>query len=752
MKSMIKLHFEKLSRFNRELEPCTAAVPFPIGELKDLSNITVTDGSERVPVQFKVTAKWPDDSVKWLLVNFLANLPGNAAKDYFLEFSDSMVVHERNKVEITNNNGRININTGKLHIELGIYGEKGIFKKVTTELRAYGEAEIQGPILYNTNGEEWKAQIGEQGWQVLEGGPVRVILQTKGKHIDNFCSQWINYTLRLVAFAGKPWIKLEYQIINKEDGNDQEIKGIEIRFNNSETLSNNIRTAIATSNYASKIKENDGGESLYHLIDAKELIYEANEHIPETFYGTFWGDWSDKKSGGICTTIYQAQQNFPKAIEINKKGVVVKILPCEAGGLQLIQGMAKTHSVFLHFHGPEDSTQEINVRSLQFQLPDRPVLDAEVYEKAGVFDGIFVRDKIKEVERSLIRKADVRGKAYGILHWGDAPDPGYTQQGRGNGEPVWTNNEYDFPHAAMLMYARTGERRMLDYMLVAAEHWMDVDVCHYSKDPLRYQAQIIHSAKHVTGEVECSHEWVEGLFDYYHITGETFAYETAIGIGENILRQLAQPRYHQKGGINARETGWALRALVAIYIETNDEKWLEPAERIVEHFVAWKKEYGGWLAPYTDHTAIRVPFMISIAVGSLMRYYRIRPQERIKTMITEAVRDMIDNCTLENGLFYYKELPSLRRLGNNTLVLEALVNAYELTGDIDFLKAGLESFYEAIKGDDGIGGFSKQVVGDALIIPGQGPKNFAQSFYPIVTFYSAASKAGILKQVRINNG
>ena len=249
------------------------------------------------------------------------------------------------------------------------------------------------------------------------------------------------------------------------------------------------------------------------------------------------------------------------------------------------------------------------------------------------------------------------------------------------------------------MYARTAERRMLDYMLVTAEHWMDVDVCHFNDDPLRFQAQITHSANHVSGEVEASHEWVEGLFDYYHQTGDKFSYDTAIGIGENILRQLARPRYQKKGGINARETGWALRALVALYIETNDEKWLEPAETIVGHFTAWKEEYGAWLAPYTDHTAIRVPFMIAIAVGSLMRYYRIRPQEEIKDLILDAVKDLIENCKLENGLFFYKELPSLRRLGNNTIILEALAIAYELTKDTSYLLAGKETFQKALSAE-----------------------------------------------------
>lgn len=105
-----------------------------------------------------------------------------------------------------------------------------------------------------------------------------------------------------------------------------------------------------------------------------------------------------------------------------------------------------------------------------------------------------------------------------MLNWGDTVDQGYTVQGRGGGKPVWSNNEYDYPHACALMYARTGVRRFMDYLIVSAKHWMDIDVCHYSSNPLRIGGQWEHTAGHCkNGVMVCSHEWVEGLLDYYHL-------------------------------------------------------------------------------------------------------------------------------------------------------------------------------------------------------------------------------------------
>lgn len=332
-----------------------------------------------------------------------------------------------------------------------------------------------------------------------------------------------------------------------------------------------------------------------------------------------------------------------------------------------------------------------------------------------------------------------------MLAFGDAPDPNYTAQGRGGGDLVWTNNEYDYPHAMYMMYARTGIRRFFDYANAAAWHWMDVDVCHYSKDPLRMGGQWEHTRKHTggsedgngcKGEMVCSHEWVEGLLDLYHFTGDERALETAIGIGENILRLLETPMYQVPGEANARETGWAMRSLIALYLETHDKKWVGRCEWIVDQFKAWNDRYGNWLSPYTDNTTIRVGFMISVAVGSLMRYYRVFPSEELKELMIGAIDDLIDNFMTPQGLFIYKELPSLSRNGSNTLLLEALAIGYELTGDSGYLKYGEKTFNRSVNAEGSYGG-AKKIVEDCVMV-GNGPtKAFAQSFIPRVLFYTS---------------
>jgi hypothetical protein len=734
---MVKLHFEKISRFQRKGEFAETALPFAEGELNDAGRILLHDGGLSIRPQTRVTAKWPDGSIKWVHLSFLADLPGNAGKDYFLS-TDGGEPNTAQPVVSANPAGRI-VDTGAMKAVLAPKGSSRLFDSLAGPASFSGE-EIEGPIL-TSGGRDYTIRL-EGDWRFCETGPCRVIAENSGRHHDPSGDALFAFTVRLHFTAGHPWFGIEYRFSHREARAELPLESLVLRVR---VWDPDARVTLGISNYRTNFFQAQAEEGVEKLIDAEYLLYDANEQIPETFYGTFFADWRIKDRG-LCATIFQAQQNFPKALKADSEGLEISLMPRGEEPLGILQGMEKTHWVYLHLHNGAEGIDDLNIRSLQIQLPDRPVPETGAFKNAGVLEKVFPDTLVPLVESNLLSRADSTGRAYGMLCWGDAVDSGYTDQGRGKGKVVWTNNEYDYPHANMLMFARTGERRFLDKLLTAARHWMDVDICHYSKDPLRLGAQIMHSARHVTGTVAPSHEWVEGLLDYYHLTAEGRAFACALGIGENMLRVLETPQFQQKGEINARETGWALRSFTALYTETGDSKWLEKCDWIVGHFVEWKKEFGLWLSPYTSHTAIRVPFMISVAVNSLMRYYRIRPQGIIKDMIVAAMDDLLENARLPDGQFYYKELPGLRHVSVNTIGLEALSYAYELTGDRKYLEGGLPVF-RAVIGASGRGGGKKQIIEDAVIIMGSGTKPFAQSHIPIAVFAKALEAAGMLDRV-----
>lgn len=789
----MEVKFPKLYRYDRLREHCHVAIPFAKGELMDTKFLQIYQDGQLMPSQKKVTSKYSDGSIRYLFVRFLADLPGNA-KAVLEAKKISAPEPQQNEAKVdalqVERNGQSIHVKGALEFSVSDNGTT-IFDYLKDGRRTYSAKQFVGPLLEDGTGACYGVKLGQ--WRIEEAGPLAAVLRCMG---NSETEGTPSFELKITAYAEKPWVEISYRIINSTDAplhvaslvfalladesaeydpaleiaveeergdsvGEGSIKGKSFSEEDSVfyatgvkelpkleelTGSQGVRTCVGSSNYKTNFIIGRDGTAVNKIVDDAYLVGEANEHFAEVFYGTFFADRTQPE-GGVCATIFQAQQNYPKAVKADQNGIYVMLVPKDINKVVMESGMSREQRFLLHFHDAKESLAEIDNRSLIYQMPDKPSIPPEVFHNAGVMPDIFIeREKINDdVEISLIGKCDGHARCYGMLNWGDAPDAGYTTQGRGKGMLVWGNNEYDYPHACALFYARTGERRFLDYMITAASHWMDVDVCHYSKDPLLLGGQWEHTRGHCQdGVMVCSHEWVEGLLDCYHFTGDERALETALGIGENVLRLLETPPYQTRGESNARETGWALRTLVALYVETNDEKWLGKCSFILENFRQWTEEYGEWVAPYTDNTTIRVGFMISVAVGSIMRYYRVFPNEEIKKIMLSAVDDLVDNCLLDNGLFYYKELPSLNRLGQNTLLLEALTIAYELTGDTRYLTYGKRTFWKNINAPAPSVAGAKSIVGDAVVAKSTGTKNFAQCFIPLSVYYKALTDTGML--------
>lgn len=741
----IDLFFEKISRYDRIAEPFTVGVPFQAGRLheSDLAALAVCDEEQPLPTQTRVTVTWSDGSVKWLLLHGQVDLPGNGSKRCALR-SGVTPPPPPAAIQVSPET----LQNELLKLELSPPGKRGLVERVEWADCTLGADDVRGFALVPRDREEFITEIGPAGWSVIEAGPIHGVVETQGVHRSSSGAACFDFVVRLSIFAGKPWIRVDYRIINREESRSVTVDSLSLAL--TPRGDGRRRTALGISNYESIIHRDDDGREQYKLIDHDYLVNTGNEQSPETLYGTFWADWTCA-GGGISTTLFQAQQNFPKSLRVNRDGIEIGLIPTEYDDITFLQGMAKRHTLFLHFHDVDTSLGEIDARSLQFQLPDLPRLEADTYRESSVFlEDCWLQHGDVRALAYLTDLADTRTRGYGILNWGDGPEGGSgfpTANHQENGKILWTNNEYDLPHVSFLMYAALGERRFFDYMKVAAEHWMDVDVCHHSPDRYRHQGQVAHSPNHATGKVFPSHQWVEGLLDYHHVTGDDFSLTTALGIGENILRHLEKPELNEAGAASARETGWALRSLTALSRESYDPRWMEPASRIVSQFKQWHRAYGAWLAPYTSHTMARVPFMISLAASSLMRYHQVQPDPEVAQLIVDSMTDIIENCTSKDGRFYYKELPSLSRPGGYIHTLEALSYAYRLSGDTYFLEKGLPSYHHVIGSGmglhHGLGLFKAE---DAVIHPlGLGPKMFACTFLPVASFAKALTDANLVE-------
>ncbi len=740
---MNTLYFEKLSQYDRSAEPVTVSIPFARGKLADANHCVVRDGEATLATQRHALAQWPDGSIKWLLVHLQPNLPGNRAKRLQIEItSDAVQPPPTARCQIDEDDDGITVDTGPLSFRI----ERRGFAPVSA-VKLHGESlwpndPFQGFEL-EFDGARFSSSDIPLALEVVEAGPLRVVVEATGMHRaapQKDEKRQLALRGRVTAYAGKPYIHVEHQFVHVGDEHDLALRRYTLAFQ--PQSQGDTKTALGEGFYRTTINT---GEAVSMALDAELLLYQANEHFVDSFYGDFWSDWRDQ-TGGLTLSIHQAHQHYPKALAADANGIACGLVPTGSDPIRILQGMGRTQRLQLHFHNGQLPLQECSVRSLQFQLPDRPALDRAWYAANNPWAEQFFPASLPNRLFTFFNSLhDGRPKALGMMHFGDAPDAHYSNQGRGRGESVWVNNEYDRPHACTLYYALTGQRRVLDSALVGARHWIDVDFCHHHADPLINGGLKIHTAYHGTGKVTPSHEWTEGFLDYYFLTGNREGLEAGIAVAENIMRHMQRPEMNQPGATAVREGGWALRAMVGMWLGTGENRWREEAERIAENFLGWYATYGALLAPYTSHTMPRVPFMVSLTVNSLARYLLIERDERIEQLIVAVMDDLIEHCIGPDGLFFYKELPSLQRSAPTPHALEALTHAYRVTGNDEYMRIAVRHFAAlAATPVDGAGGVKRIDPSGAVVTGNGGARIFADKYTSLLIFASTAAPLGLL--------
>ena len=727
-----------MSQFDRQAEPVSVSIPFAKGALGSEHKFKLLDGDKVLARQTRILAHWDDGSIKWLLVHFQVDLPGNCSKTLDFEIGQPNTAEVNLELSIQEHEEGIRVDTGVLSF---LVPRTGFLPFCDTRLKdkTLWQTPFQGFNL-KLEKQTLSCKTGAVELELEEVGPLRAVILISGKHQREDDQDYLDFRGRITAYAGKSYVEVEHQFIHKEARSDLSLEELKLEFR---PESSSSQHALGQGFYRTEIQESD--EALEMALTADTLLYQANEHFIDSFYGDFWVDWHDEHAG-LCLSMYQAHQHFPKKLLVDQKGITASLYPEDAEPAILLQGVAKTHRLQLHFHEANTPLEDLSTRSLQFQLPDRPSLPRAWYEANNPWLESYFPEKLPgRLLTYLATLHDGRPRAMGMLHFGDAPDMHYSNQGRGQGQLVWVNNEYDRPHACTLFYGLTGQRRMYDSALVSARHWLDVDVCHFNSDPLIHQGLKIHTANHITGKVTPSHEWVEGFWDYYFLTGRTESLDVVKGIAENILRHMQQPEMRAFGSASVREAGWALRAMVGMYLGTMQDRWFNEARRIVEMFSGWQEEYGALLAPYTSHSMPRVPFMIALTVNSFARYLLIDEDERLKRLIVESVDDLLEHCLGPDGIFFYKELPSLQRSAPTPHVLESLTHAYHITGNQDYLKVATRQFAALVSGGAETAKGGKFLDSSGAVISGQGGgRVFADKYSSLLIYAAAATPLGLL--------
>ena len=375
---MSTLHFEKLSQYDRPAEPVSVSIPFSEGKLQHADRFVIEDAGGPLPSQKRVLARWANGSVKWMMVHFQPDLPGNLAKTFSFRIASgtesASSPQPAQAVRVSEQEDGLVVDTGPLRFRVPRAGFLPV-QDVVLEGAQTWPSPFAG-FHMETDAGAADSSRGAVELEIEEAGPLRAVILVRGRHLKGDGSQFLGLRGRITAYAGKSYIEVEHQFLHTLDLEQVTMQGLRLDFSPARNGLAAPQLALGEGWYRTAIEESDSEVSL--TLDTETMLYQSNEHFIDSYYGDFWCDWRDAQ-GGLCLSIHQAHQNFPKGLHGHSDGIACLLFPAGEPPAPVLQGMAKTHRVQLHFHGPETPLNELSQRSLQFQLPDRPSLAVEWY-------------------------------------------------------------------------------------------------------------------------------------------------------------------------------------------------------------------------------------------------------------------------------------------------------------------------------------------------------------------------------------
>lgn len=737
----IPLKVENPYDFAVKNSPVTSGVPFAKGELADADHVRLLDSQgHEVVVQPKVTARWPDGSVKWLLVSFAARVEKKPSAVYRLEYG-SEIRREAVKTPLSvvcREEKRVAVRTGR--IEADFVGQPWGFPLLEWPTSARVRHEEDLSIHF------WFAQVWarEYAWDsrapvsvdVEEAGPVRVVVKTTGHHGSagpGTTKPMFAYTARFTFFVDSPVVQVNYTWENDvASAPFSEFDQIRLWMD----LPGKAKSWTLG---LGRGKEASGSGDV-RLGQFRDGGCEINPPPADTSVTDRAEGWIDVNCGrcGVLAAVRDFWQLYPKTLSLVSNSLDIGLCPplpqgvydrcseldkiklyyyLQGGTYKVARGMTKQHQILLYCHetNPESVTEAKQAAKV-FQEPLIAVCTPERYCGTGVFGEILPAttgrwpeyEKVCEkVYQGYVRHREASHE-YGMLNFGDQ---------WGERKVNWANGEYDHHHAFLMQFARTGDRKWYFLGEKAARHAIDVDTCHHG--PNR-GGEWVHAMGHTGGYFKqqyqghgipgggftVSHTWTEGFYDWYGLSGDPTAAENAALVADHYGGAYLNNYDYS----NARDNGWHLLLTIAAYRATGDPYYLNAARIIVERTLERQTPGGGWhrqMVPGHCHDMPRhrgeANFMLGVLANGLEEYYREVQDPRVAEAIIGGAKQAIKELWVEEASgFRYTSCPNMTGYrANNDMTAEILFFAHRLTGEKEFARIAMKAMEAAFA--DGIG-------------------------------------------------
>jgi hypothetical protein len=570
----------------RRGEPATIGLPLPAGLAMHPSEVGLRRSAVAAPVQVRPLDRWPDQSLRWVLLTFLADVEAGTPAEYALVFGrDALPAPAGPTVSVQEaGEGSVQVASGRTIFRF-LRGRGFPFDEVGQDRSSRPAARLA--VRIGHAGRQWPVSV--ERIVVHDAGPLRCEIEVHGALPADAGSLPLRVVAMVEIVAGLPSARVDLTLRNPRRARHR--RG---EWSLGDPGSVLLDSAVVDVDLGGGIEDVRCAAEWGQPLEARRVPFEIHqessggEHwngpihrnrageVPLRFRGYRLTSGTSVREGLRASPIVTADcsnasvavavpdfwENFPRAISVLDTAIHIGVYPWQAGDRHELQGgEQKTHRFALSFgtdpvsdpplawvHDPVllyPSPDWIVATGVVPEAADRPASRPEPY-------ATIVNTALDATDGFLAKRE--AADEYGWRHFGDLPAD-HESAFHPPDRPLVShyNNQYDAIAAFAIHFLASGDARWWRLMTDLARHVRDIDIYHTTEDRSAYNGGLFwHTAHYLDaglsthrtyppgaglgGGPSAEHNYNAGLMLHFFLTGERASREAAIDLGAWVIR------------------------------------------------------------------------------------------------------------------------------------------------------------------------------------------------------------------------